>query len=239
MAQVVEAPAAEPRRYSSLEENQFEYRPVPVHAVVAITLGILGATSLLSLTGCALALFGVLVSGFSIWRIRASGGALGGLTVAIGGLVLSVLFLVGGVIWQTYLYKTEVPEGFQRISFTNDISRKGFVVTDGQMDLHADVKPLIGQELFLKGFIYPTGQKQDLQSFLLVKDNQLCCFGASKPAPEDMIGVVMDGDQTIDYSSGMMAVAGRLEINPHASLQSGEPVYVMTGRIVTKAKSAL
>ena len=52
MSQVLDA--AEPVRYSSVEENQFNYRPVPVHAIVGVTLGVLGASSLLSLTGVAL-----------------------------------------------------------------------------------------------------------------------------------------------------------------------------------------
>jgi hypothetical protein len=104
------------------------------------------------------------------------------------------------------------------------------------MRLHEDVAPLIGQEVFLKGFIFPPDDKTDLKSFVLVKDNGLCCFG-SQPATEDMIGVVMDGDQTIDYSTGMMSVAGTLETNP--GYAPGEPLYLMTARIVTKARSTL
>jgi hypothetical protein len=238
MSQVVDAPATEPVRYSGDEQNQFEYRPVPVHAVVAVTLGVLSATSLLSITGVGVAFLGFLISGFSLWRIRASGGVLGGTTVAACGLALSVLFLAGGAAYQSYMYKTEVPDGYQRISFTNDISRKGFVVVDGRMDLHDDVKALLGKDLFLKGFIYPPPQQEGLHEFLLVKDSGTCCFGG-QPRPQDMIGVVMDGDQTIDYYNGMVAVAGTLQLNPHPSLQSGEPIYMMTCRIVTKAKTSL
>lgn len=238
MSQVVDAPASEPVRYPDDEQNQFQYRPVPVHAVVAVTLGVLSATALLSITGVGVAFLAVLISSFSLWRIRASEGTLGGKTIAACGLVFSLLFLAGGASYQTYVYKTEVPDGYQRISFTNDISRKGFVVVDGQMGLHDDVKALLGKNLFLKGFIYPPPQPQGLHEFLLVKDSGTCCFGG-QPKPQDMIGVVMEGDKTIDYYNGMVAVAGTLQINPHPSLQSGEPVYLMTCRIVTKAKTSL
>ena len=238
MSQVVEAPAAAPARYSDIEQNQFEYRPMPVHAVVAVTLGVLGASSLLSLTGVAVAFLGLLVGGFSLWRIRASDGALGGTAVASCGLALSLLFLVGGVSYQTYLYQTEVPDGYERFSFANDISRKGFVVTEGRMDLHDDVKALLGRELFLKGFMYPTADQHGLGSFLLVKDSGVCCFGG-QPEMQDMIGVVMDGEETVDYSSGLVAVAGTLSINPNPNRTETEPIYLMTCRIFTKAKSAL
>lgn len=237
MAQVLDSSATERVSYTGMEENQFDYRPVPVHAVVAVTLGVLGATSLLSLTGVAVALLGVLVGGFSLWRIRAAGGALGGSTVATIGLALSVLFFGGGTAYQTYLYRTEVPDGYQRISFTNDISRKGFVTVEGAMDLHDDVKPLIGEELFLKGFIFPPDDKTTpLRSFVLVKDNGLCCFG-SQPATEDMIAVVLDGEQTVRYSTGMMSVAGTLQLNPRYT--PGEPLYLMAAQIVTKSRSTL
>lgn len=157
--------------------------------------------------------------------------------LATTGLALSVLFVAGGAAYQSYLYKSEVPEGYQRISFTNDISRKGFVTVDGKTGLHEDVERLIGQRLFLKGFIYPPNDKSaPLRSFVLVKDNQLCCFG-SQPAPEDMIAVVMDGDQAIDYSTGMMSIAGTLEINER--YMPGEPLYVIEAQVVTKSRSTL
>jgi hypothetical protein len=238
MSQVVEAPAAAPSRHSDIEQNQFEYRPVPVHAVVAVTLGVLGASSLLSLTGVGVAFLGLLVSGFSLWRIRGADGVLGGMVPATCGLALSVLFFSGGIAYQTYLYQTEVPEGFERVSFANDISKKGFVTANGVVDLHEDVKALVGRELFLKGFMYPTSDQYGLGSFLLVKDSGVCCFGG-QPELQDMIGVVMEGDQTVDYSSGLVAVAGTLSLNPNPSRSTTEPIYMMNARIVTKAKSAL
>lgn len=239
MSQVVNAPAVQPQRCSAVEKDGFDYRPVPPHAVVAAVLGALSATALLGITGIAVAVFGTIVSAFSVWRIRAAGGALGGRVPATAGLVLSLLFLIGGTSYQTYLYQTEVPEGYQRVSFSTDISRKGFVNTGGALGLHPDVEPLIGQDVFLKGFMYPTGQMQGLDSFLLVKDSGTCCFGG-QPATEDMIGVVMEGDRTVDYYQGRVSVAGTLELNPNQAAYAGnQPVYLLRGRIVTKSRSAL
>lgn len=217
--------------------RQFEYRPVPVLAVVGCVLGVLSAMALLGVTGLAVAVLGILISGYSLLRILASRGDLGGKRVAGLGLVLSILFLGSGAGWQRYQYLHEVPTGFARTSFSEDISRKGFVNIDGQMGVHPDIEKLVNKPVFLKGFMYPTGQMNGLDSFLLVKDSGTCCFGGN-PALQDMIGVVMEPGQTVDFYQGRVSVAGVFELNPQYSGADKEPVFLMKGQIVTKSKTA-
>jgi hypothetical protein len=224
-----------PVRYS--EPGQFEYRPVPVLAVVGCVLGVLSAMALLGLTGIVVAFLGLITSGYAIMRIRAARGDLGGQRLALLGLGLSVVFLSSGVAWQRYQYLHEVPDGYVRTSFTEDIARKGFVTVEGQTAVHPDIQTLVDQPLFLKGFMYPTGQMEGLDSFLLVKDSGTCCFGG-EPAIEDMIGVVMEPGQTVDYYQGRVSVAGTFELNPRYTGQKLEPIFLMKGQIVTKSRTA-
>ena len=217
--------------------QSFEYRPVPVLAVVGCVLGVLSVMALLGATGLAIAVLGTLISSYSLIRILASRGDLGGKRVATLGLGLSVLFLGSGAAWQRYQYLHEVPTGFARTSFSEDISRKGFVTMDGQTTVHPDVEKLVGQPVFLKGFMYPTGQMDGLDSFLLVKDSGTCCFGGN-PALQDMIGVVMEPGQTVDFYQGRVSVAGVFELNTQYLGADKEPVFLMKGQIVTRSKTA-
>ena len=238
MSQVAELP--EPVLAESYEPMPMElqYRPVPVSAVVGCVLGVLSVISFFGITGSVVAVLGILISGYSLIRILASRGDLGGKVSAAAGLGLSVLFLAGGVAFQTYLYRTELPPGFQRVSFADDISRKGFVNVEGQMALHPDVEAMVGKQIFLKGFMFPGGDPKGLTAFLLVKDSGTCCFGG-QPKVVDMIGVQMEPGKTVDYYTGKVSVAGELELNSEYSGREREPIYLMKGQIVSKSKTDL
>jgi hypothetical protein len=239
MSQVAELPEPDVAESYEPEPMELQYRPVPVSAVVGCVLGVLSAIALLGITGAVVAVLGILVCGYSLVRILASRGELGGKMAAATGLGLSVLFLGSGIAYQSHLYKTELPPGFQRISFAHDISQKGLVNVEGQMAVHPDVSALVGKKVFLKGFMYPPDDPRAMTSFLLVKDSEKCCFGG-KPNLVDMIGVQMEPGKTVDYYNGKVSVAGELEINTEYSGQyEREPIFLMKGHLVSKSKTDL
>lgn len=217
-----------PASYRSDEYNEFSYRPVPVVAVIGLVLSLLSLIAIFMWLAMPLCVLGFLVSGAGLWVIQRSAGAYGGKLVAATGLVLSAVSMTAGILYQVNLYQNEVPPGFERISFVNDISEKGFVSENGVSRVHPDVEELIGKKLFIKGYIYQTGKLRGLQSFLFVKDNQSCCFGAN-PAITDQIGVVMAEGQAIDYKAGKVAVAGTFRVNPKFNNEDGNPLYILEG----------
>lgn len=235
-AQLAERPARP--RYQPLvrEPEEFRYRPTPALAVVGLTLALLSSIAVfvwMALPLCVVAMF---VSGLALLAIRRSRGAFAGTGVALTGMFLSAAFLLGGIGYQVYAYKTEVPEGYERVSFIQDISKKGLVEREGFSYPHPDVEALSGKKIFLKGFIYQTGQLEDLGAFLLVKDNQDCCFGAN-PAIWDRVGVVLKGAK-INYVAGKVAVAGTFRLNdsydPQGSL---DPIYILEADLFTSRVS--
>ena len=238
MSQVAELPEPDVEETYEPDPAGYHYRPVPVSAVVGCVLGVLSAISYFGITGSVVAVMGILVSGYALIRIMASRGELGGKTSAAVGLGLSLLFGVTGLAYQSYLFKTELPEGYRRISFADDISRKGFVNVNGQAALHPDVEALLGKEIFVKGFMYPPNDPTGLTGFLLVKDSGTCCFGGD-PKPFDMIGVQMDEGRTVDFYRGKVSVAGELELNPEYTGQKLDPIYLMRGHLVAKSKTDL
>lgn len=237
MSQTIELRESYPAEFPSAEGAAFEYRPVPVLAVVGLVFGVLSLMAFLGVTGMVVAFLGICICGLSLLKIVRSRGELGGRWLAVTGLACSTLFLGSGIAYQRHLYVNEVPAGFTRTNFSEEISKKMFVTVEGQQTIHADVEKLVGKSIFLKGFMYPTGQNEGLDSFLLVKDSGACCFGG-EPALQDMIGVVMQDAQTVNFYPGRVSVAGEFAINPNYRGGKNEPIYLMKGRIVEKSHTA-
>lgn len=211
--------------------NEFSYRPVPVIAVVGMALALMSSVGVFVWLVLPLCLLAFGLSAIGLLSIKRSGGAYGGTGVAWGGMFLSLAFLAGGIAFQVYSYQTEVPEGYERVHFIKDISAKGFVEEDGVGRVHPDIEALDGKKIFLKGYIYQTGRTQDLASFLMVKDNQDCCFGAN-PALTDRVGVLMQDGKTINYHAGKVAIAGTFRLNPNFNPHGNlDPVYIVEGEI--------
>lgn len=209
------------------ELQEFSYRPVPVVAVMGLVLSLLSFIGIFIWLAMPLCLVAFVVSLLGLWVIRRSEGAFGGTMVAVSGIVLSLLFFASGIGLQVYMYQTEVPEGYERVSFVRDISDKKVVVENGMMSPPAEVAELEGKSVFLKGYIYQTKETENLQSFLFVKDNASCCFGAN-PEIWDRLGVVMKDGKGIRYHAGKVAVAGTFRVNPDFDPNGQlEPLYII------------
>ena len=240
VAQPPAAPAAPVLPQS--ERVDFDYRPVPVSAPVAAVLGVLGLTGFLAAAGLVLAAAGV-VTALVAWRaVRRTDG--GGLTLALGGLALSLVGLIGGAAAHYHAYQTEVPEGFTRLDFTADISEKAAAagLAAEAANPAAAVAPAVadldGEQIFLKGYMYPdpSGRERDLGKFIFVKDSGECCFGGS-PAVTDMILVTMD-DSTADFYGGLVSVAGTFKLRPVGGRGELNPLFELTATQAGPAKTS-
>jgi len=230
-------PASTPLRQYSTEYNEFSYRPVPVIAVVGVVLALLSSVAIffwLALPLCAIAF---VVSTLAFFVIRRNKTVYSGTLIALGGMLMSLGFLAGGIAYQVHLFQNEVPEGYEKINFIQDISDKGFITKNGREYVHPDILALDGKKIFLKSYIYQTGKLKGLESFLVVKDNQSCCFGAD-PAIEDRVGVIMQKGKSIDYKSGKIGIAGTFHLNKNFTNNGErEPLFMIDGEYFTSRVS--
>lgn len=73
------------------------------------------------------------------------------------------------------------------------------------------VEAMAGTLIRIRGFILPTPQKRGIKQFVLVRDNQECCFGPGA-ALYDCILVEMRPGQTAEFSIRPVAVEGTFDI---------------------------
>ncbi|MEX1096364.1 MAG: hypothetical protein WED34_09965 [Planctomycetales bacterium] len=224
MTSAVERPQPVPAESYRESPNEFDYRPVPVLAPVSLCLGLVAAVGMLGLLGLAVPLIGTILGAVCLVKIVRSDGEYGGFVPTVIGFGLSAFFLLFGGAYNAYAIATEVPEGYERINFNRDIAKKGFVFADGQSAPHPEVAALDGRKIFLKGYMYPQFQDHELKGFIFVKDNQQCCFGGN-PALTDMISVEMQDGKTVDYSRGLVAVAGVFRVRDPRTGGELNPVY--------------
>jgi len=214
-----------------------EYRALHVGAILGLVLGVASVFMVIAgantLDGCLLVvpipLAGIAVSALSLSKIRRQPECYTGGGLAATGLALSLLFLVTGLAYGGYVYATEVPEGYARISF-NGMKPDEVQERNGAI-VPPEIAALDGKKVFIKGYIRPDSVtvNRGIDRFLLVRDNNQCCFGdLSKIQYYDQIDVDMEGSERVDYSQGVFRMGGILRIAPeNAAPGSREPVFTL------------
>lgn len=216
---------------AGLVDAPLEYRALSTGAIVSLILGFASVFTLLTApTSIQATLMMVpipiagLCFGIYAWlKIRQLPDELTGGRIAVAGMVLSVLFLVSGLGLASYVYATEVPDGYQRVAFTemkpDEVQKLNNIVVP------EEVMNLQGQRVFIKGYMRPPSQMYGLDSFLLVRDNGECCFGQNLPEYYDRVQIHLMPPLRTDYSTRMYRVAGTLEIDLSAVGHTDRPVF--------------
>jgi hypothetical protein len=214
-------------------EDTLQYRALHTGAILGLVLGVLSVFVVVaaasSLEGCLLIapipILGMFISLRSWAKTRREPERYTGGPIAMSGFVLSLAFLLGGLGYSGYVYATEVPEGYTRISFNDmqpdELEQRGGVIVP------PDVAQLEGKRVFIKGYMRPPQYNTGIDSFLLVRDNKQCCFGdLSSVKYWDQILVKMTGSRRLNYSDGVYSIGGILSIQPQNSAFIGKyPVF--------------
>lgn len=221
-------------------EDEFDYKPIPVLAPVTFVLGLASLVVLVTSFGIIIGAMGAILGTICFLSSVGNRSEIGGFRMTVVGLVLCLTTTIYGSSKLAYDYSTEVPEGYQRVSFSNDIAEKGFIpkYIAGQPvnDYHPDVKALHGKQIFLKGYMYPTRQTEDITEFILAKDNGDCCFGG-EPKTTDMILVKMDQADAVNFTDKKVSVAGEFLTSPNHS-EGLTQVYEMKASHFAISKTA-
>jgi hypothetical protein len=77
-----------------------------------------------------------------------------------------------------------------------------------------EIKKLDGQTIRIRGFILPAFKQTGIKRFVLVRDNQECCFGP-KAALYDCVKVQMAAGETVEYTVRPVAVVGTMQLKEY------------------------
>lgn len=99
--------------------------------------------------------------------------------------------------------------------------------------LTEEIRALDGQRMRIRGYILPTAQKRGIKQFVLVRDNQECCFGPGA-ALYDCILVNMEPGQTTEFSVRPVAVEGVFTVDEFYGPDKKLPlaIYALKGESV-------
>jgi hypothetical protein len=133
-------------------------------------------------------------------------------------------------------FHTEGPEGALRVSYDDlnllTILNMEPVPSNPEPYFPDWLRTLEGQRIRIRGFMFPAFMETGLRGFILVRDNQECCFGPGAKI-YDHIEVAMRKGVTTDYIPGRpFDVVGRFHIRPEADDEELYQLYQLEDAIV-------
>ena len=196
--------------YESDDLDEFTYRSLSRAAVLSVVFAFFGLLAWISPVLLFLAVIGLVFGIIALRNLKKYPNELIGTPIAWIGLLLSGSIVIGAPARHIYIYNTEVPEGFERVSFSVLNSRKG------ERDFPtADAIALNGKKVFIKGYVHPTSiSSNSSKSFVLIPDLGTCCFGTQPPLTH-MIQVKLVSDGYAYKSLRLHSIAGTLEVHPY------------------------
>jgi hypothetical protein len=218
-------------------DDVVQYRALHSGALIGLVLGVASIfvviTAATSLEYCLLVtpipVLGILFSSRALVSISRNSELYTGRALALAGLALSLVFLFVGVAYGGYVYATELRDGYERISF-RAMRPDEIQLRNGQL-VPPEIVALNGKRVMIKGYIRPDSitVSKGIDRFLLVRDNNQCCFGSlSDVKYYDQMDVTMVDSKTVDYSDGVFRMHGVLAVSPENAMRGPQyPVFTM------------
>lgn len=187
----------------------FPYRAVSRAAIASLIFAALALPGLLQTFAPMLVLTIVgILAGIVGWRATTRyENEFSGKSLAVAGITLNSLLLVGGLAGHIYTYMTEVPEGYERVQFYELQQDASLPDMPTEKSIAID-----GANIFLKGYIHPSSGSGMLRQFIMVPDLGTCCFGG-QPRSSDMMEVTLTNGQTIKAGMTKIKLAGKFTVN--------------------------
>lgn len=190
------------------------YRTMSRAAIVSLGLALVSGLAFLFPMLLALPLVGMVLGLVALSTIRRYPAEYTGSHLATIGAALCCLLFFGGATWHLYVYLTEVPEGYARMSFAELQPDPDYP----ELPVPPTAIKLSGQQVFVRGYMHPgVASLGKVDHFILVNDYGTCCFGG-QPKPTHMIEIhVPKGKERLAYSRSVVKLAGTFGVSPVAT----------------------
>jgi hypothetical protein len=199
----------ETKGYADSELEGYEpYRSVSKAAIASLVLGLIAVAALLFPPLLVVPAAGIACGAAALLNIRRFPLELAGKVPAVAGVVLSTALFASGSVLHSVVYLTEVPEGYQRVSFADlqPVKRRP------ELPVSPSALELSGQKVYVKGYVYPDGRQDNIKQFVLVRDMGTCCFGGQPPLTH-MILVTLQDPLRVEYALRKRGLGGVLKVD--------------------------
>ena len=183
------------------------YRAVSKAAIFSVAFAVLSILFLFSAGLLVFPIAGIVCAIVALRNIKRLPHELTGNIPALLGIVACTGLLAAGSAIHTVTYVTEVPDGFERVSFYD------LQPDNPAIQIPQAAKDLDGKRIFVKGYVHPSVQGVGpVASFILVPDMKTCCFGG-QPKLTDMIEVKLPPEMAIAYTRTKRKLAGVFRVD--------------------------
>ncbi len=203
--------------------QHLQYRVVSKAAVISVVFAVMSGLAFLFPVFVVLPLLGIGFGLAAVANCRRFPLELSGGRAAKFALVASAVLLVSSITMHSYIYATEVPDGYQRISFYELQPDKR-----SQTPYSEKAADFDGEKVFLKGYVRPGMKQKRLRKFILVGDFGSCCFGGN-PKIHDVVAVtIKDDDQYVNYGYRLRRIGGKFKLHQRPkSVREKDLAYVL------------
>ncbi len=185
------------------------YRAISGLAVGSLALGVLSIVTALHWMLGIIPLAGIVLGWLGLREIRLAPEERTGRSVAIAGLSVSIGLWIFGCGWLMFARVSEVPFGYTRVTYEDLQPNPGEKIPESAYELQ-------GKKVFVKGYMQPGRRQIRLKTFILCPAIPDCPFCTTDPKPTEMVEVTLVGDLMTRYTSRVIHVGGKLNIDPMA-----------------------
>jgi hypothetical protein len=204
---------------NEVEDDLPVYRSVSRAALMSLVLALVSLLGFIFPSLLVIAIAGLLLALVGLNSIRRYPEEYSGKVPAVLGAIACVGIFLAGIGYHSFVYATECPADAERVSFydLNPPSKNDPAIpTEKAISLD-------GKKVFIKGYVYPDGQSNNIQTFVLIPDLGTCCFGG-QPRLTDMILVTLRDPERTVYNQRKRGVTGVLRVDPNL-----KPLQGLTG----------
>ncbi len=204
-------------REEESEVDYDQYRTLSSASVAALVLSLLSLSALLtdlSVSLLVIPVVGVLFGLYALRGVLKESDHLTGAGMATFSVGLSALIFFIATTMHIVIYATEVPDGYQRVSFWD--LRSGGKETGPPEGIR---EKLDGKKIFIKGYVYPHDKRYGLTEFVIIPDLNTCCFGG-QPDLTDMIEVTVSKENAIDFNRSRRRLTGVFHVTNYLDTRS-------------------
>ncbi len=192
------------------------YRSLSGAAIAAVCVAVLSPIAFVSWSLIAVPVMAIVLSGVALQDVTRRSEAVTGRGLALAALAGSIVVLAAGIAYHTVTFIRELPEGFVRIQYGLLQPLPG----DPPTAIPESATVLHGQDVLLKGYMYPGQRQQGITEFILCRDQGDCCFGGD-PKLTDRVLVRLSNPAGIAYTQRLVKIAGQFRVEPAGVAELG------------------